>query len=326
MELVIPYCGAPNGEAIAHSIKKHHKDVTLIGADSNPDCDNRWLFDEFYTVPSTGSKIYSNVVEDFFKNCDFILPLNGYDAVALKKTSLRDKVLATDDCNTMLNVMDKDYLYNTFHMKHATVYADELLETVMYYMTLYDSAVVKVQSGRGTRGVFIVADFDDMKNRVYHKPGVLDMSYPVFERMVNTTSLNKKFIVMPYYEGTEFFVNALCRNGEVEWMQTIQIDGKRDHVASKFKVVEYDIVDDKAISICKRFKFDYWVNLQFIDENLIEINPRISSWVAHPDYSVPYLAVRMALGEDINKVPRVKIGTVGRRIFQMYYMEGMYVY
>ena len=42
---------------------------------------------------------------------------------------------------------------------------------------------------------------------------------------------------------------------------------------------------------------DWFVNVQFIDGRLLEINPRISTIVYQEDFNMPYLAVRQALGE-----------------------------
>jgi hypothetical protein len=39
------------------------------------------------------------------------------------------------------------------------------------------------------------------------------------------------------------------------------------------------------------------VNVQFIGEHLLEINPRISTIVYQDDLNLPYLAVRHAIGE-----------------------------
>ena len=326
MKLAIPYCGAPNGEAIPHSVRRHHPDVFLLGLDSNPSCDNSWLYDKFIPVPRTDSPDYRKTVEDLLHDVDWILPLNGRDAVELKKSELAEKVLATADYRQMERVMDKASLYRVLGEEYSESDKGGLIPTVKRYMSEYGSAVVKVSSGRGSRGVFIVGEFDDMKNRLYQKPGTLDMSFAVFEKMVNTTATRERFIVMPRFSGDEYFVNALCRRGEVLWLQIIKIHKKRDHVASVFEVVANDDLEERTRSICRRFRFDYWINLQFIGDHLIEVNPRISSWVAHPDYSVPFLAVRLAMGEDVSQLPGARHGTFGRRIFQMYYIYKDRVY
>jgi len=326
VEIVIPYCGAPNGEAIAHDMKKHHRDIVLIGTDSDPNCDNRWLYDRFWTVPRSNDPSYRSVVEHLLKHVDWILPLNGYDAVELMKSRLKEKVLATSNWKEMLRAMDKAKLYDLLGIDYVNTDVSDLVSEVRRYISRYGRAVVKLRGGRGSRGVFIVGELDDMKNRLHQKPGTLDMSFDVFQTMVETTMARDNFIVMPYYRGDEYFVNALCESGRVRWLQTIRILKKRDHVASFFEVIKNDPVEEKTKSICEAFGFDYWINLQFIGGHLVEVNPRISSWVAHPNYCVPYLAIRLAMGEDPAEYPPVRPGVVGRRIFQMYYIGGGIVY
>ncbi len=47
----------------------------------------------------------------------------------------------------------------------------------------------------------------------------------------------------------------------------------------------------------RELELDWFVNVQFIGEHLLEINPRISTIVYQEDLNLPYLAVRHAVGE-----------------------------
>ena len=49
--------------------------------------------------------------------------------------------------------------------------------------------------------------------------------------------------------------------------------------------------------ICAELDVDWFVNVQFLDGRLLEINPRISTIVYQEDFNMPYLAVKHALGE-----------------------------
>ena len=42
---------------------------------------------------------------------------------------------------------------------------------------------------------------------------------------------------------------------------------------------------------------DWIVNLQFIGDYLIELNPRISTQMFTRDVNIPYLAIKLILGE-----------------------------
>ena len=50
-------------------------------------------------------------------------------------------------------------------------------------------------------------------------------------------------------------------------------------------------------ALCAELGVDWFVNVQFLDGRLLEINPRISTIVYQEDFNMPYLAVKLALGE-----------------------------
>jgi hypothetical protein len=54
---------------------------------------------------------------------------------------------------------------------------------------------------------------------------------------------------------------------------------------------------EQAQEILKAIPLSYCVNLQFIGDKLIEINPRVSSFIYQLDMNAPYLSVKLLLGE-----------------------------
>ena len=49
--------------------------------------------------------------------------------------------------------------------------------------------------------------------------------------------------------------------------------------------------------IVKKMNLDWIVNLQFIGDYLIELNPRISTQMFTDKVNIPYLAIKLILGE-----------------------------
>jgi hypothetical protein len=62
------------------------------------------------------------------------------------------------------------------------------------------------------------------------------------------------------------------------------------------------------------------VNVQFLGDRLLEINPRISTLVYQPDLNLPWLAVRLALGEIDADAAAALDGrtTIGRQVTRYY--------
>ena len=64
---------------------------------------------------------------------------------------------------------------------------------------------------------------------------------------------------------------------------------------------------------------DWFVNVQFIGDHLLEINPRISTIVYQEDLNLPYLAVRHAVGElDATSCALVRACAATRRALRYY--------
>lgn len=322
--IMITHSGAPNGEAIARSIRKFHPSTILIGTDCDPLAPNRWMYDRFCVSERDDAGNYISSIHSISKSCDWILPLNGNNAAEIKKSKPLGEKCLSSDRNTILSVLNKHNVYERFNVPHKVASGQSLMP-IMTNMHDGRPLVVKPLEGKGSRGVFVICDVDDFAMRNVNKPGFLHMSWMRFIQMFCSSSyygdVDKKWIVMPYYPGPEYFVNCLCDGGDVLWTQVIRVMDKRDNVFSLGRVVHNTHLEMRARDICNEYGFSYWVNLQFIDKNLIEINPRISSWIASERYSVPYLAVRLANGErvDEKKYPPPKEGTLGQRVFCMHY-------
>ena len=77
-------------------------------------------------------------------------------------------------------------------------------------------------------------------------------------------------------------------------------------------------------NILARIPLSYCVNIQFIEDVLIEINPRVSSFIYQENLIPPYIAIKMALGEissdQVNKL-QAKV-RFGRRMLR--YMDQVF--
>jgi hypothetical protein len=81
---------------------------------------------------------------------------------------------------------------------------------------------------------------------------------------------------------------------------------------------------EQTKKILESIPLSYCVNIQFIDDKLIEINPRVSSFIYQKDLISPYLAIKLALHEitpEEIKGYKVKID-YGRRMIR--YMDQIF--
>ena len=71
----------------------------------------------------------------------------------------------------------------------------------------------------------------------------------------------------------------------------------RAGLAMYFETLDDSALMDVAGSIVRELQLDHFFNIQLVGDTVIEINPRISTVVYQEDLNLPYLGVKLALGE-----------------------------
>jgi hypothetical protein len=71
----------------------------------------------------------------------------------------------------------------------------------------------------------------------------------------------------------------------------------RAGLAMWFETLDRPELVEAADRLAQELGLDWLVNVQFIGDRLLEINPRISTVIYQEDLNLPYLAVRHALAE-----------------------------
>ncbi|MBE0528517.1 MAG: ATP-grasp domain-containing protein [Thermoleophilia bacterium] len=92
-------------------------------------------------------------------------------------------------------------------------------------------------------------------------------------------------------------VDALVDGGEIVLFQAKTREAVRAGLAMSFRTVAKPDLVAAARHICRRLQLDQFVSIQFMGEHLIEVNPRVSTFVYQEDFNLPYLGIKYALGE-----------------------------
>src|SRR5262249_6864857 len=74
-------------------------------------------------------------------------------------------------------------------------------------------------------------------------------------------------------------------------------EAPRARPAMYFVTLADDALMDLADSIVGALEIEHFFNIQLVGEQVIEVNPRISTIVYQEDLNLPYLGVKRALGE-----------------------------
>jgi len=89
----------------------------------------------------------------------------------------------------------------------------------------------------------------------------------------------KELILMDYLNKDEYSVDCVCKDGEIK-----SYNIRKKVSSSKQVIIEDDVILNQCIRIAKIYKFNGFINLQFMEDNdgipnLLEINPRMSGGV-----------------------------------------------
>ena len=129
-----------------------------------------------------------------------------------------------------------------------------------------------------------------------------------------------EMLVMELVEGEELAVDALCRDGRTLVASAKTREAFRAGLAMEFRIIDRPDLLEHSRRLIEALGLDWIVNVQFLGDRLLEINPRISTLVYQPDLNLPWLAVRLALGEiDADAVAALDgRTTIGRRVTRYY--------
>jgi carbamoyl-phosphate synthase large subunit len=160
------------------------------------------------------------------------------------------------------------------------------------------SICFKPPVAKGSRGFRILDPHIDRKDLLLnYKPNSRYMSLNEFEAIFQGDPAFPKFLVMEYLEGMEYTTDPIALNGEMLLCTTKTVEAARWGVIVKGQLVDKPGLVEQTREILKAIPLSYNVNIQFIGDKLIEINPRVSSFIYQDDLIAPYVAIKLALAE-----------------------------
>ena len=105
-----------------------------------------------------------------------------------------------------------------------------------------------------------------------------------------------ELLVMELVTGAERTVDGFARGGETLFAHAKTREQMRAGLAMRFETIDDPALVDAATALVRSFGLDGFFNAQFIDDALLEINPRISTIVYQEDLDLAWLGVQAALG------------------------------
>jgi len=159
--------------------------------------------------------------------------------------------------------------------------------------------IFKPQIGKGSRGVRIIDPKVNRKDQLLNfKPSSKYMSLEEFETIFNTEKDFPKLLIQEFLVGGEVTTDTISLNGETLFATVKTVEQARWGVIVRGELVKRPDLIEQTHEILKAIPLNYCNNIQFIGDKLIEINPRVSSFIYQENMIAPYMAVKLLLGES----------------------------
>ena len=172
----------------------------------------------------------------------------------------------------------------------------------------------------GSRGFRVLDPTVDRAHQLLHeRPGSVAMR------------LEEALDLLPDEGGTELLVMELAAGGErtIDGIANGSVvvlghpktrEAMRAGLAMYFVTLEDPELMELAGAIVAELGIEHFFNIQLVGDQVIEINPRISTIVYQEDLNLPYLGVKRAIGEISDDelralAPRIRPGRTALRYF-----------
>lgn len=291
------------------------REVFLVGCDAFSGACGRHFVDRFFISPDSAQSEES-YIEALLKatqeyGIDIIVPCGNEDNLALAKHKSRFSVpIMVGEYTDLIQAYDKGAVYEILLQKmpkHAPKYRlasdyETFLEAIYTLGHPHKLLVVKPRFGRGGRGVYVLSEH--LRTDIFsNKPdGAVTLSF--FEAALKG---DNELIIMEHLRAPFISAYSLCSKGRnLFTMRHIREWGNASQTYRGS--VDYDKeLEELCSGVISAFRLDFTNNMELAynesgDLVLFDLNPRLgaSSGIdTHLGLNFPYLALKLALGEEI---------------------------
>tara|TARA_B110000881_G_scaffold198454_1_gene195255 strand:+ start:2242 stop:3252 length:1011 start_codon:yes stop_codon:yes gene_type:complete len=323
--------GCPGAHALITNLKKQEPDLFILGTNATEQAIGKWLCDDFAIVPWAYDKGYVNSIIELVQehNIDIVFPQTSWEMFYLSKAASTIekycKLLASK--HELVNICENKFLmYEHFKGKievpeYYLVRTFEELENAALKLGYPDKNIVfKPPEGKGSRGVRVMTEKSDRYNLLFNqRPFAKFISMDELKYTVGKKEI-PPLMLMEYLDGVELKIDPVLQNGE---MLTCSVKNRLNFasgLAMGFEMIEDDATLDYAKKLLEYLPMDYCIDISTRGGVLMEINPRVSSYIYGEHYCAPYLSLKMAMGEMTaeevrsyqSKIP------IGKKMFRYY--------
>ena len=312
LKVLLTAAGCPGAATLIRMLRANgEREMRVIGVDVRADAVGRFLCDDFAIVPPGAGDDYVPALAAVVarERPDVLLVQSSAEVgpVARSRATFTDLgalvLVAAPEAVALCT--DKAAMYTALQgttvAQPKSVVPASLDEFVAAARDLgYPDAPVcfKPPAAKGSRGFHVLQPHVDMAHQLLAgRGGNLPLTLDDFVAAFRDARPFPRLLLMEFVEGPEYTVDALAGAGEVILHQTKTREDISAGLAMAFKTVDRPDLVRVSGEICRAVGLDWFVNIQFKGDRLLEVNPRVSTFVYQEDFNLPYLGIKYALGE-----------------------------
>ena len=328
--VLVSASGAPGTAALLRALRENgERDVRLVGTDMSERSVGRHLCDAFHLVPSGSDPGFADSILEIVEReaVDAVLPQSSFDLAGLAehREGFPVPVLVSAP-ETIHRSNDKAECYALLHAigvpapAFRRVQGAAEVESAARELGYPDRPVCfKPVFSSGSRGFRILDPTVDRAHQLlYERPGSVAMRLEEAVELLPAEGAD--ILVMELATGGERTIDGIADGTRVVLGHPKTREAMRAGLAMYFETLEDPSLMEIADRIVAELAIEHFFNIQLVGEQVIEVNPRISTIVYQEDLNLPYLGVKRALGEIADDelatyASRVRPGRTALRYF-----------
>jgi len=329
--VLVTASGAPGTAALLRALRENgERELRLVGTDMSERSVGRHLCDAFHLVPAGSDPGFANAISELCERegVDAVLPQSSFDLAGLAEHRERFPVpVLVSSPETIRRSNDKAETYALLHRLglpapafrrvHGAAAVAAAAEELGYPER---PVCFKPVFSSGSRGFRILDPTVDRAHQLLEeRPGSVSMRLEEAVELLPAEG-GPELLVMELATGGERTIDGIADGERVLLGHPKTREAMRAGLAMYFVTLADDGLGALADAIVAELEIEHFFNIQLVGEQVIEVNPRISTIVYQEDLNIPYLGVKHALGETSGEElaalrSRVRPGRTALRYF-----------
>jgi carbamoyl-phosphate synthase large subunit len=315
--VLLTAAGCPGASTCIRYLKKiRERDITIVGVDADAECIGKFWADQFEQVPMASDPSYIEklhaIARKYQADCVVIPSSYEVEVIAAARDLFENdgiKVLASSS-QSLLRANNKKLLYELFEHDDTVDVPDfRVVRSLDDFVKACEEMgypdrelCFKPPFSKGSRGFrYLSSRICRADLLMNYKP---DSKLISLEEMIEIFDEEQEFpelLLMEAVRGEEIDSMVIANEGNALLITHKTRERERGGVITLGGHCQRPDIDDKIRAILAKVPLSYNIGIQFKGGYLMEINPRLSTFLYTDDWNEPYFAVKLALGEFSNK-------------------------